>query len=41
VIEKEKTGRISATAYGAAKAKMHALAQMQSTPDAVGLDVRA
>lgn len=41
VVEKEKTGRISTTAHGAAKAGMHALAQMQSASDAVSLDVRA
>ena len=41
VVEKEKTGQICATARGAAKAEMHALAQMQSASDAVSLDVRA
>lgn len=41
VVEKEKTGQIRATARGAAKAEMHALAQMQSASDAVSLDVRA
>ena len=41
VVEKEKTGQIHTTAYGAAKAEMHALAQMQSASDAVSLDVRA
>ena len=41
VVEKEKTGQIYTTAYGGAKAEMHALAQMHSASDAVSLDVRA